>query len=91
MNNIGNLFDKETVENISKLVQDKMQILNNVTEFKEKDQSFASALENLEDRLSDELNDQFDDIMRLNYQIESYYFTLAYFLGLQHGNQVAKL
>ena len=85
MNDLINLFDKETVENISNMIESKMFILNNVKDFHKKDQLFAVAIEKLENTLSDELSNQLDDIMRLNYQIESYYLTLAYFLGIQHG------
>ena len=91
MNDLGNLFDKETVENISNMIENKMYVLNNVKDFHDKDQAFAISLEKLESSLSDELNEQLDDVMRLNYQVEAYYFTLAYFLGKQHGEQASKL
>ena len=91
MGDLANLFDKETVENISNLIENKMHILNNVPEFKEKDQSLADATEKLKDALSEDLSDQFDDVMRLHYQVEEYYYTLAYFLGKQHGEQAIKL
>jgi len=86
MGNLSNLFDEDTVENISNLVEDKMPLLNGIPSFKEKDQALATATEELEDALSEELNTKFDKVMRLHYQIDSYYFTLAYFLGKQHGN-----
>lgn len=85
MKSFGNLFDKETVERISSLVEDKMYVLNNVKDFHKKDEQFALLLDEFEDSLSDELDEKFDDLMRVNYQINSYYFTLAYFLGKQHG------
>lgn len=87
MKSFGNLFDKETVERISSLVEDKMYVLNNVKDFHKKDEQFALLLDEFEDSLSDELDEKFDDLMRVNYQINSYYFTLAYFLGKQHGEQ----
>ena len=91
MSDLSNLFDEDTVEAISNLVESKMNLLNKVPAFKEKDQALATATEDLENALSDELNDKFDDVMRLHYQIDSYYFTLAYFLGLQHGEQYKKI
>ena len=84
MKDLKALFDAETIENISNMVEDKMYILNNVKDFHEKDKAFAIALEKLELGLPEELKNQFNEVMRLNYQIESYYFTLAYFLGKQH-------
>ena len=76
-----NLFDEDTVETISNLVEDKMPLLNSVPPFKEKDQILAKATEEFENLLSENLKNKFDDVMKLHYEIDSYYFTLAYFLG----------
>lgn len=91
MGDLSNLFDEDTVESIGNLVEEKMPLLNQVPAFKEKDQSLAIAMEELENTLSTELKNKLDDVMRLQYQIDSYYFTLAYFLGKQHGEQIQKL
>ena len=91
MDDLSNLFDEDTVEAISNLVEEKMSLLNNISAFKEKDQALATATEELENALSKELNDKLDKVMKLHYQIDSYYFTLAYFLGKQHGEQIQKL
>ena len=91
MGDLSSLFDEDTVENISNLVEDKMPLLNTVTAFKEKDEALAIATEELENALSKELNHKLDTVMKLHYQIDSYYFTLAYFLGKQHGEQMQKL
>lgn len=87
MNDISNLFDEDTVEAISNLVEEKMPLLNKLPAFKEKDQSLAKVTEDLEDHLSEDLKSKFDDVMKLHYEIESYYFTLAYFLGKRHSEQ----
>ena len=87
MNDISNLFDEDTVEAISNLVEEKMPLLNKLPAFKEKDQSLAKVTEELENHLSEDLKSKFDDVMKLHYEIESYYFTLAYFLGKRHSEQ----
>ena len=91
MSDLSNLFNDDTVETISNLVEDKMPLLNKITAFKEKDYALAMATEDLENSLSEDLNNKLDNIMKLHYQIDSYYFTLAYFLGKQHGEQIQKL
>ena len=91
MNNLGNLFDKDTVENTSNLVESKMYLLNDLEDFRNKDKAFASALEKLESSLSKDSRNILDEMMRLNYQVQDYYFTLAYFLGKQHNEQTKKL
>lgn len=91
MGDLSNLFDENTVEAISNFVEDKMSLLNCVTEFKENDMALATATEKLENALSEDQKVKFDNVMKLHYQIDSYYFTLAYFLGQQHGKQIQKL
>lgn len=91
MTSFENIFDDDTVENISNLVESKMPLLNKIPAFKAKDQELGTTIEKLEDALSEELNEKLDDVIRLHYQIDSYYFTLAYFLGKQHGKQIEKL
>ena len=91
MSDLSNLFNDDTVETISNLVEEKMPLLNKITTFKEKDYALAKATEDLENSLSEDLNNKLDNIMKLHYQIDSYYFTLAYFLGKQHGEQIQKL
>ena len=91
MSDLSDLFDEDNVENISNIVESKMPLLNKVPAFKTKDQELGTTIEELENALSEELNDKLDKVMRFHYQIDSYYFTLAYFLGKQHGKQIEKL
>ena len=91
MNDIENLFDEDTVETISNLVENKMPLLNQVPAFKEKDQKLSTLVEELEDVLSEELNNKLDNAIRLQYQLDSYYFTLAYYIGKQHGDPIKKI
>lgn len=86
MDNLRNLFDEDTVETISTLVEKKMHLLNSIPAFGEKDHSLAVETEKFESSLSKDQNDSFDSVMKLHYQIDSYYFTLAYFLGKKHSD-----
>ena len=90
MDNLKNLFDEDTVENISNLVEDKMHLLNSIPAFREKDHTLAVETEKFEDSLSKDQNDNFNSIMKLHYQIDSYYFALAYFLGKKHSEHFFK-
>lgn len=91
MERFEELFDEEMVENISNLVEEKMKILKDVEDFREKDKKLSSYLEELDNLLPEELQEKFDDIMRLNYQVEEYYFTLAYLLGMKYGEKMNKI
>lgn len=85
MGDLKNLFDDDTVETISSLVEEKMHLLNCIPSFKEKDRTLAIETEKFESSLSKDQNDSFDSVMKLHYQIDSYYFALAYFLGKKHS------
>ena len=87
MNDFINIFDSDTVNRISNLVEDKMFVLNQIEDFQKNDENFAIALEKLENSLSEETRSLLHEVMKLNYHVESYYFTLAYFIGLQHAEQ----
>lgn len=91
MENFEELFDKITVKNISNLVEEKMKLLKNVQDFKEKDRKLYLAMEELDNILSDELREKFDNIVRLTYQVEEYYFTLAYILGTKYCKDTEKI
>ena len=86
MDDLKSLFDEDTVETISSLVEEKMHLLNCIPSFKEKDHTLAVETESFEDSLSKEQKDYFDTVMKLHYQIDSYYFALAYFLGKKHSD-----
>ena len=91
MSDFGEFFDKETIKNISNLVEDKMNLLNEVKDFKEKDKKLSTSMEEFENTLPEDLKEKFNDIIRLNYQVEEYYFTLAYLLGSKYGEKLSKI
>ena len=91
MENFDELFDKDFVENISNLVEDKMKLLKDVKDFREKDKELSNQMEELDGMLPEELRDKFDDVVRLTYQLEDYYFTLAYLLGSKYGEKKSKI
>ena len=85
MDDLKSLFDEDTVETISSLVEEKMHLLNCIPSFKEKDHTLAVETEKFESSLSKDQNDNFDSVMKLHYQIDSYYLHLEYFLGKKHN------
>lgn len=87
MQNLEKLFDKETVLAISSMIEDRMPLLNQIQDFKEKDKQYAIAMESFQNSLSEDKSKQFDGVMRLGYKVDEYYLTLAYFLGKQSGEK----
>ncbi len=91
MEKLENFFDKDTVENISNLVESKMNILKDIPDFKEKDRKLASYMEEIDENLPEDMKEKFDEMVRLNYQLEDYYFTLAYLLGSKYGKSLENI
>ena len=91
MENVEEIFDKKTVEDISTFVEKKMELLQDVKEFKQRDQKLLTLCDDFESSLSDELKEKYKDIMKLNFQIDRYYLTLSFFLGAKFSNKIKKL
>lgn len=91
MYDLENLFNEETVEHISNLVEEKMPILKDISAFNKKDENLALKLEQLENSLSEDSKEKLNHLMKLIYQVDEYYFTLAYFLGIKCGKTIEKL
>lgn len=91
MNNFEELFNRDVVESISNLVESKMKLLKQVKYFKEKDEKLSTIMEEFDRELPEELKNKFDDIIRLTYLIEEYYFTLAFLLGSKYGRETERL
>ncbi len=91
MNDVEDLFDKETVKHISNLVEDKIELLKDVKDFKEKEKMLSIYMDEIDEELPENLKEKFDDIIRLMYQLEQYYFTLAYMLGSKYEDKKNKI
>ena len=85
------LFDNDSVSQISEFVENKSSLLNEVKQFKEKDKLLYLNIEEYRKNLSDDEKNKFDQIVKLMYQIEEYYITLAYMLGSKYGTDVEKI
>ena len=88
MKDIEELFDREMVEGISNLVEEKMKLLKQVEDFREKDNMLTACLDEMDSLLSKELKEKFDNVMKLTYQVEEYYFALAYLLGSKYRDKL---
>ena len=68
-----------------------MYLLREIKDFKETDKMLSICMEEMEDVLSEDLRDKFDEVIRLMYKTEEYYFTLAYSLGAKYGSNLNKI
>ena len=91
MNDFEKIFDQDMVSSVNNFIESKIDRLEKVKDFSEKNKRLTMNIENLDEKMPKELKDSFDEMLRLTYQIEEYYFTLAYLLGAKYGEQLEKL
>ena len=76
---------------ISNFVEKKLQILRENSDFNQKYIRLSDAIDELASCLTNEQNELFDEIVKLFYQTEEYYFALSYSLGVKYGEEVKQL
>lgn len=86
--NITEFIDKDTISNISEIVENKMYILKKDKNFNQLDNQLLLNIDSFEKLIPKELKYRFDEIMRLIYQTEDYYFWLAYSLGIKYRKSI---
>ena len=82
------IFDNEIKNVVNNLVEEKLSVLKENTDFSKKSSRLSDAMEELEQTLSKEQKDLFNEIVNLFYETEKYYFTLCYSLGVIYGKDL---
>lgn len=85
------IFENENYKLISNLVEEKIPILKQNKEFNQKYQNLMKKIEELSFNLEGEEKEKFDEIIKLFYETEEYYFALSYSLGVKYGEDLAKI
>lgn len=76
---------------ISNFVEKKLLILKENSDFNQKYIRLSNAIDELASCLTNEQNELFDEIVKLFYQTEEYYFALSYSLGVKYGEELKQL
>lgn len=76
---------------ISNLVEKKISILRGNPDFNQKYIRLSDAIDELTNCLTKEQNELLDEIIKLFYQTEEYYFALSYSLGVKYGEDLKRL
>lgn len=90
MKNEEEIFNNDSYKFISNLVEEKISILRNNKNFNEKYTRLTNEIENLEKHLNQEQREQFNEIIKLFYETEEYYFAFSYSLGIKYGKDLEK-
>ena len=91
MKNEEEIFNNDSYKFIPNLVEEKISILRNNKNFNEKYTRLTNEIENLEKHLNQEQREQFNEIIKLFYETEEYYFALSYSLGIKYGKDLEKI
>ena len=85
------IFNLDDYKNIANLIEEKMSILRKNEDFNEKYLRLTNMIENLGNKLDENKKEEFEEIVKLFYETEQYYFILSYSLGVKYGDMLNKL
>ena len=85
------IFNDDNYKFISNFIENKLPILKENTEFNKKAKTLSDAMEELERTLSNEQKEKFDEIVKLFYETEEYYFAFSYSLGVKYGEDLRQI
>lgn len=85
------IFKLEDYKMISNFIEEKLPILRKNDDFNKKYLKLTDMIENLENVLEKSQKKYFEEIVKLFYETEQYYFILSFSLGLKYGNTLDKI
>lgn len=91
MNDKMDFFENGDYRLITNLINDKMEKLKKYKDFSEKYTKLYDLIDEIDLILNDNQKYKFNEIMKLIYETEEYYFALSYSLGVKYGNDLKNL
>lgn len=85
------LFDSDDYKFISNFVEQKIPKLRKNKNFEKIYVKLNDEMDEMEKILPKQQKEKFDEIVKLFYQTEEYYFALIYLLGAKYGMELNKL
>ena len=85
------IFNNDNYKFISDYVEQKLLILKENQNFKAEYLRLTDAMEELEQTLSKQQKEQFNEIVQLFYKTEEYYFAFSYSLGVKYGEDLKRI
>ena len=86
-----NIFNDNTYLHISDLIEEKIEILKQNEDFKNKYLRLTDLIENIDKNIQETYKEQFNEMIELFYTTEKYYFALAYSLGVKYGEDLKEI
>lgn len=85
------IFSLDDYKIISNFIEKKLPILRQNKDFNKKYLRLNNMIENLENNLEKNQKENFQEIIKLFYETEEYYFILSFSLGLKYGDTLKRL
>lgn len=85
------IFENKNYKLISNLVEEEMPILRQNKEFNQKYVKLMNEIDELSSILPKEQEEKLNEIIKLFYETEEYYFALSYSLGVKYGENLEKI
>ena len=91
MENKIDFFENGDYKYVTNLVNERIEKLKRCEEFNKKYQKLYDLMDDIELLFDDNQKEKFNEIVKLFYDLEEYYFALAYSLGIKYGNDLKNL
>lgn len=91
MDNKIEFFENGDYKFITNLISERMDKLRECEEFDKKYQKLYDLMDDIELLFDDKQKEKFNEIVKLFYETEEYYFALAYSLGVKYGCDLKNL
>ena len=85
------IFNNDNYKYISNFVESKISILRQNKDFNKKYLEQSSLIDSLNQTLSGEQKEKFNNLIKSFYETEEYYFALSYSLGIKYGEDLKSL
>ena len=84
-------FENGDYKFITNLINERMDKLKECKDFNKKYEKLYDLIDEIELLFDDKQKSKFNEVIQLFYEVEEYYFALAYSLGLKYGNDLENL
>ncbi len=91
MDNKIEFFENGDYKFVTNLINERMEKLKECEDFNNKYQKLYDLMDDIELLFDDKQKEKFNEIVKLFYETEEYYFALAYSLGIRYGNDLKNL
>lgn len=84
-------FENGDYKFVTNLINERMEKLKECEDFNNKYQKLYYLMDDIELLFDDKQKEKFNEIVKLFYETEEYYFALAYSLGVKYGKDLKNL